>query len=198
MRDNPRGFPEAPTGGLGFLDLSTYTGWAYGLPRQRPHCGTWDLSKDWESGDTVEQFYDVLCDFLEFYKPGWLVMEKAIAPAHKNKKTGEVRATISNIDAWNTQLGLAAITRLAARHICGMTVFEYASNTMRADVLRGLPWHSSNRAKGQAKPVDVIQAWANAQGVYPPDHNAGDALVGCEYAMRIHCSGGFVRDMASG
>jgi hypothetical protein len=186
-KDNPRGFPDAPQRGVGFLDLSTYTGWAYGVPRQTPYCGTWDLSKDWDSGDTVDQFYDVLCDFLEWFKPSWLCMEKAIAP----------NAIVSNVDAWNTQIGLAAVTRLAGAHY-GLRVFEYPSQTMRAEVLRGLPWHSSNRKKGEAKPVDVIQAWANENGVFPPDHNAGDALVGLEHALRIHCRAGFVRDFAQG
>lgn len=187
MRANPRNFPVAPPRGVGFLDLSTYTGWAYGCPRQTPVCGTWDLSKDWDSGDTAEQLYDVLCDFLEWFEPAWLVMEAPVAP----------NAIVSNMGAWECQLGLAAITRLVGKHF-GLRVFQYASNTMRAEVLRGLPWHSSNRAKGQGKPVDVIQKWANDQGIFPPDHNAGDALVGLEYSLRSHCGAGFVRDFASG
>lgn len=182
---NPRNFPDVQFGGMAFLDLSTSTGWAYGIPRQTPHCGVWGLSKDWDSGETVDQFYDLLCDFMEWFRPDWLCMEKAIPP----------NLITSNVGAWNVQIGLAAVTRLVGSHY-GRKVYEYPSMTIRSEVLKGLPWKTKGK-KGNAKPVEIIKGWANANGVYPADHNAGDALVGLEYAMRVHCRAGFVRDFGN-
>ena len=180
--DNPRLFPSATRGGTAFLDLSTMTGWAYGHAGDpRPLCGTWQLPKTHEDGKTFDAFYDVLCDFLEWFEPARIVAEAPLPPG----------TTRSNMLTWKCQIGLLAVARLVASQY-GRTVREAHVDTVRAAVLKGRPWKGK-----QADGKPVIVGWCQEQGLNPPDHNAADALVGLEYSLRLYSRRGFARDLAA-
>ncbi len=187
-----RGFPEVEPQGTAFLDLSTMTGWAYGHAGDpAPVCGTWKLPRYEEDGRSFDALYDVLCDFLEHFEPARIVAEAPLPPA-RMRRDGSVQATVSNASAWECQIGLLAVARLAASHY-GRTVRRANVDKIRATVLKGLPWRGR-----QAEGKPVIMQWCHDQGLNPPDHNAGDALIGLEYALRLYSRRGFARDLAGG
>lgn len=174
----PHDLPVRAKGGVAFFDLSTRTGWAYGFSGARPDCGVVHYADFADDGRTFAQHYDFMCDFIEHFEPSRLVMEAPL-PA----------TVVSNTSAWECQLGLAAITRLACRHYhrsCRMA----SVRTIRTAVL-GSGFIPKNKAKG------VVMEWCSLNGIDTPDHNAGDAAVGLEYALRTYHRKGFARDLAS-
>ena len=178
---NPRQFPAVKTGGTAFLDLSLSTGWAYGHSGDpRPVCGTWLLPKTHEDGAAFDALYDALADFIEWFAPGRMVAEAPLPPG----------TTKSNMLTWKCQIGLLAVARLVASQY-GRTVREAHVDTVRSTVLKGRPWRGK-----QAPGKPVILQWCHEQGLNPPDHNAGDALVGLEFALRLYSRAGFARDLA--
>lgn len=180
MRDNPRGFPSAPPGGTVFLDLSTSTGWAYGHPRNKPVCGTLVLPRTHEDGQAFSGLYEALCDLIEWLEPRRIMAEAPLPPG----------TTTSNMLVWKCQIGLLAVARLVACQY-GLVVREASVSMVRANVLKGLPWRGK-----QADGKPVIMQWCHDQGLNPPDHNAGDACVGLEYALRLYDRKGFASDLA--
>jgi hypothetical protein len=183
-KSNPQGLPPHPEGGFLFLDLSTVTGWAYGLPGgPRPVCGAFVYPAFSGDGATFGAHYEALADVLEHYSPKRVMMEAPLPP----------NAVTSNIDTWKCQIGLMGVTQLAAKHY-GLTVRDESVRTIRSKVLVGYRWHGKQLVKGE-KPV--IMQWAHDHGFDPPDHNACDALVGLEYQMRLYAGRGFIQDLAS-
>jgi hypothetical protein len=184
MRENFRGLPQQPEGGILFLDLSSVTGWAYGVPGDRkPSCGAFQFPSFDESGATFSAAYEGVCDLLELYKPRRAMME---APLPAN-------TTLSNMGAWKCQIGLIAVAQLAGAHY-GITIRPAHVSTIRAAVLVGYKWRGKQMVKND-KPV--IMQWAHDHGFDPPDHNAADALAGLEYAYRLYTGGGFILDLGT-
>jgi hypothetical protein len=174
-------FPPIARGGTAFLDLSLTTGWAYGHAGDpKPVCGAWELPRTHEDGAAFAALYDVLCDFHEHFEPKRIVAEAPLPPG----------TTRSNMLTWKCQIGLLAIARLVASQY-GMAVREAHVDTVRATVLRGRPWKGK-----QAHGKPVVMQWCHEQGLQPPDHNAGDAIVGLEFALRTYERRGFSRDLA--
>ena len=42
----------------------------------------------------------------------------------------------------------------------------------------------------------VVEQWCADQGIFTPDHNAADAVVGLEHSLRLFSRKGFARDLA--
>lgn len=177
---NPRLFPDVETGGSGFFDLATMTGWAYGQPAEKPSCGVFDLKGNHEDGSLFSSLYEALADFIEWFKPSRLYAEAPLPPG-----------TRSNMDAWIILIGMVGVARCVGAQY-GLSIRLISASTIRGEVLRGLPWN-----QGLKKGKPVIMQWCHDQGLNPPAHDAADALVGLEYALRTYSRRGFAKDLAA-
>jgi len=168
-------------GGSGFFDLATRTGWAYGHPGVLPSCGVFDLKGSAEDGTLYAALYECVCDFIEWHKPTRLYAEAPLSP----------QGTKSNMNAWLILIGMVGVVRCVGAQY-GLRVRLMNLSKIRSDVLSGLPWNQ--KQKNGKKPV--VEQWCADQGIFTPDHNAADAVVGLEHSLRLFSRKGFARDLA--
>lgn len=156
-------------GGILFLDIATTTGWAEGLPGERPISGRLRLVSDGGPNyEAYDKLHDFLIDRFKLNRYRAVIFEKPMSPSHMAGRT--TAATIRRL------IGLCEV----AEWVCRRSGY-YGSSVMTADVhdvrkhlLGGRP------AKGDAK-REVIAA-LRGLGFDPADDNEADAIAGWLYA----------------
>ncbi len=158
-------------GGVLCLDLSTRTGWAYGVAGAVPLSGVWELPNTTDLGRRFAAFENELLDALAEMQPVLVSME---APLPASEQTHAYSAEL--------QIGLAAIAECAC-YRWERRLFRRASSTVRAAVLG-----TARFPKGEAK--KAVMEWCRARGWRFPDHNAADALLLWAYETDIRAPRG--------
>lgn len=139
------------------LDLARRTGWAVGVPGQRPRCGVVEL-RGTTNGAVYASLVDWLEDAMRLHKPGEIVVE---APLHHGQHAGQQAALLA--------LGMLAHVELMAHDHAVRCFTEHVQTTRKQVIGRG------HFPKGTAK--DAVKDWCIAQGFDAPDDNSRDALV---------------------
>lgn len=125
------------TGGILALDVATISGWAYGLPGERPRWGSWRAGRVGAApGEILALFHDWLEARVAEHQPGWLIFE---APYVPNVTPKQVR-TASGHKVWTartkgTPIDIKVLRRLIA--MCGLV--ELVAHRHRIQVREELP-----------------------------------------------------------
>lgn len=162
------------TGGVLFLDLSTETGWAYGLPGSgQPHWGVWKLPDTFDLGRRMCAFENVLLEFFDKYRPSLVSIE---APLPANQQ--------SNASTAEILIGLAIVTEMCA-YRWKIKFARRSSHTVRSAVIgRSRITQDEKRQRGSVKKT-IVEPWIAAMGWVIPNHNARDAAIGWAYETGI-------------
>lgn len=150
-------------GGILALDLSTRTGWAYGVPGGgKPIFGTWVLGSS--SADLAAPWAalgDNLGAAIALHDPSLVVVEAPL-PAMRQRSENIARLLI----------GMAVVAEL----VCWRRHVEYAeqdAGTIRSKLM----------SKARPEKSEII-AWCRKQGHDVVDDNAADALCVWHFAVR--------------
>lgn len=152
-------------GGILALDLSSWSGWAYGCRNDpQPVSGTWRLAPG-SLGRLLASFENELEDAITLHRPGLIMAEAPLPPTAR-----------SNAATWRQQLSLAGCAECAAyRH--SIPFREQAASTMRTLILGTCRFPAGNSKA-------VVMAHMDKLGWRVADHNAGDACVVWLYAVK--------------
>ncbi len=152
-------------GGILTLDLSSRTGWAYGLPGQRPTTGVWMLPPYViDPGRCLGALGNELADALWLHQPATVWVE---APLPARGQTHAASAM--------QQIQLDGVVK----ETCWR--WEKTLRTVHAGTVR-----KAVIGRGNNVSKDDVLAWCAGRGWDILDHNAGDAAVlwvyGCQQA----------------
>jgi len=139
------------------LDLARKTGWAVGVPGQRPHCGVVEL-RGASNGALYASLVDWLEDAIRLHLPADIVVE---APLHRGGHAGQQAALLA--------LGMLAHVELVAHDHAIRCLSEHVQTTRKQVMGRG------HFPKGTAK--DAVAEWCRSKGYDAPDDNSRDALL---------------------
>lgn len=152
-------------GGILFLDIATTTGWAEGLPGDRPVSGKLRLAPE---GSKPAAIFGGMLAFLgarlSAFRYRMIVYEAPMDPRHMK----------TNINTARVLLGLPAVVEAVAHQTGHHAIREANVHDVRKHLLGGRP------AKGDAK-REVI-ASLRGLGFDPADDNEADAIAGWLYA----------------
>jgi Holliday junction resolvasome RuvABC endonuclease subunit len=169
--------PTAPSlpqqGGVLALDLSSMTGWAYGVPgAPRPLTGVWKLPTHLGMGASYAALENELADFISDWQVAEVIMEAPLGEAMK--AAGEGR---KNEASARQQLGLAALV-LSECYRQDVPCLEEHVNTVRKAVLG-----TGRLPRVQAKAA--VMTYCARMGWTVVDDNAGDAAILWAYRTSV-------------
>lgn len=152
-------------GGILALDLSSITGWCYGVADcEVPLFGTWHLPVEFGRGAVFASLENEVEDAIAEFRPAEVIQESPLDRAMKATARGT-----RNEQASRQQFGLAAAVEATCyreRVHCS----DGHVNTVRKHVL----------GKGNI-PADLVKGvvlhYCAMRGWHVPDHNSGDACV---------------------
>lgn len=155
-------------GGILFLDIATKTGWAEGLPGERPVSGTYRLAPE---GAKPAAIFGGMLAFLgarlTAFRYRMIVYEAPMDPRHMT----------TNINTARVLLGLPAVVEAVAHQTGHHAIREASVHDVRKHLLGGRP------PNGEAKAA-VIAA-VRGLGFDPTDDNEADAIAGWAYAVSL-------------
>lgn len=145
-------------GSLLFLDVATRTGWAEGIPGERPSFGSIQLAPAGASGDEVlAGMVRFLGERIMAFPPRWIVYE---APLTRNQRTAELL------------MGLCGVVRGVSYRLGVRSIKQIHVGTVRS---RFLP--KGHPRGGPELKVAVIEE-AGRRGFAPANDDEADALAG--------------------
>lgn len=157
-------------GGILALDIATTTGWAEGLPGDRPVSGSIRLA---QPGSSHGAIYGAMLAFLgarlSAFRYRAVVFEAPLDPRWKGAMT--------NTNTARVLLGLPAVAEAVAHQTGHYNVREVTSREVRKHMLGITP------KAAVAKPLVVAKA--RELGFAPKDDNEADALLIWHYARDV-------------
>jgi hypothetical protein len=155
-------YQDLPTGGVLALDLSSFSGWAYGhLADRDPAFGTWRLPPEGGEGARYAAFENELALAMDELAPSKLILEAPLSFA--------ALLGVSNMRVMCQQYTLRGIA-YAEGWRASIPVSEVSADIVRLEMLG-----QSRFAKDTVK-REVVR-YCRRRGWRVPDHNAGDACL---------------------
>ena len=144
-------------GGILALDLSSRTGWAYGLPGAVPITGVWILpAYAIDPGRCLAALGNELADALWLHQPSAVWVEAPMPAAAQTHHSTAMQ-----------QFQLDGVVLETCYRWERPTPRRAHAGTVRKSVL----------GRGNHVSKDDVEAWAAAQGIKTADHNAADAAM---------------------
>lgn len=177
------------TGGLLALDVATTTGWAYGLPGDRPEFGHYRSGRPRDgAGEILSQFHTWLYRCCADWQPRMVVFEAPyvprVAPRKVRTRTGQV---VSTVPSGAPPIDIHVLRRLLA--MCGLVEMvtheqnipcrEEASNIICKHFTGNGSWGGRANKKAATQKMCAVYGWPNVS------EDEADALALWVYAEAV-------------